>query len=271
LAVSTSLDGSAKVLDVLVGGAVSPWEFAQESRDDVDRPGDVQSAEQYVRLVEQAQRCVQREEYADAVEPLRRAAELRRGYAEPYVLLGDCYLALQRAKEAVDAYRVAVQLQPDSGWNRYRLGESLRAIGENREALDTLIEACELLPDLAQVRLLLAGTYLNEKHYGDAVREYKEIISQLPQCHEAYHGLGLAHAHLGDLNLALEELGKAIEINRNHTPSYSAIVNLLLAAQPPRVSEATNWVSLARSQDLTLDDETQRRYDTATRLLTNTE
>ena len=58
--------------------------------------------------------------------------------------------------------------------------------------------------------------------FANAEQIYRRIISQAPEFHPAYHGLGLLAYDIGKTELAIEMIQKAIAII-DHVPMYYRI------------------------------------------------
>src|SRR6266404_1435092 len=56
-----------------------------------------------------------RDQFAQAIEPLRRATSLKENYPEAYQELGYSYYKLNRPQDAITAYQQSIQLKSDSG------------------------------------------------------------------------------------------------------------------------------------------------------------
>jgi tetratricopeptide (TPR) repeat protein len=93
--------------------------------------------------------------FAEAVEPLRRAAELDPGSFEAWHNLGLSYFRLKRYPAARQALEKAVALRPDVFDTLNLLGATLYVLGDDRAALPVLDRAHQLRPDDAQLKAAL--------------------------------------------------------------------------------------------------------------------
>ena len=265
LVVSVSEDGSAKVFHALTGvGKAIPEVGGPKSAKDRGTEAQQKQYMVYADSIQKGHEYLERKEYEQASDYFKKATEMRPDYAEAHYLLGDCLCRLERREQALASYQRAIELQPNSGWYRYRLGAALYELKRSDDAIKVLIKACERLSDVASPRLLLAHCYAQGEQYGDAVREYKNVLEQLPQSHEAYCGLGRAHSHLQAWDLAIDELRQALEIQPEFGTAYSDLIDVLLAVNPQRTAEASQWADLARSLGIELRSETAERLKKAT-------
>jgi WD40 repeat protein/cytochrome c-type biogenesis protein CcmH/NrfG len=260
--VSASADGSAKAWDLATGISQSvPDRIAAEPTVDSATDPRITEAARYAEIVEQADRFVEQEQFDQAAERYRSAVELRPRYAEPHLCLGECLLQLEQVGDAIDAFKRAVELQPNSGWKRYRLGAALLTAGDKSRAVKTLTEAIELFPDAAQIRVCLANALSSQDRYMEAIHEFQEAAKMLTNSYEVEHGLGVAYRGLRKWKEAEQHLRRAIDLHRDFAPAYSALVDVILSADPKRAKEAQSWVQLAATQNLEIRPETKKRLE----------
>lgn len=62
--------------------------------------------------------------------------------------------------------------------------------------------------------------YIKQKKYREAIDEFNRAIRLSPDSAVAYHGRGVAHQNNGDLNQAIDDFGKVIEINPQQPPLF---------------------------------------------------
>jgi Flp pilus assembly protein TadD len=93
--------------------------------------------------------------FADAVDPLTRAARLDPGSYDAWHNLGLSYFRLKRYQEARQPLEKAAALRPDIFDTLNLLGATLYVLGDDRAALPVLERAHQLRPDDAQLKAAL--------------------------------------------------------------------------------------------------------------------
>jgi tetratricopeptide (TPR) repeat protein len=93
--------------------------------------------------------------YAEAIEPLERAAKLDSGSFDAWHNLGLSYFRLKRYAEAREPLEKAAGLRPDFFDTLNLLGATLYVLGDDRAALPVLERAHQLHPDDAQLNAAL--------------------------------------------------------------------------------------------------------------------
>jgi Flp pilus assembly protein TadD len=94
-------------------------------------------------------------DFADAVQPLLRAAQLDPGSFDAWHNLGLSYFRLKRYPEARQPLEKAVALRPDLFDTLNLLGATLYVLGDDKAALPVLERAHQLRPDDAQLKAAL--------------------------------------------------------------------------------------------------------------------
>jgi len=118
---------------------------------------------------------------SEAEQALRKAAELAPRAAISHMDLGDLYLgALNRPRDAADAYRRAVDLQPDDAAAQIGLGTALAALGRSDEAITALEKSVKLAPESPRPWLALGKLYHAKQDYSKALETYDRLLKLQP-------------------------------------------------------------------------------------------
>jgi len=165
--------------------------------------------------------CIQRENFGEAADHLRRAIEIFPYFSEAHFNLGMVCVKLVDIPGMIAAFRAVVRIGGDVelvAEARQRIddferhvrehdGISLDAYLKNKETFDTAILKLE------------AG------EYAVASVLFNKVLAVDPAQVQSWGNLGLAHAGLGEKARALECLNKALELDPNYEV---AIVNKAL-------------------------------------------
>ncbi|MBI5639951.1 MAG: tetratricopeptide repeat protein [Nitrospirae bacterium] len=84
-------------------------------------------------------------------------------------------------------------------------------------------EAIEYDPANWRARLFIAGSYMTNKQYQEAIKEYKKVIELNPEYISVYGSLGRAYLGAGSYDLAVESLNKAIQLDPNNDYDYYSL------------------------------------------------
>ena len=89
-------------------------------------------------------------------------------------------MAQNQAKEAVEAYRRAAELTPNSAEFRYNMGNALRKSGDFAAAINAYREAVTLAPDYAVAWQGLARSYLLANRREEAADMFEKWLGKDP-------------------------------------------------------------------------------------------
>ena len=129
-------------------------------------------------------------------------------------------------KEAVEAYRRALEIQPRNPRAAYNLGISLQALGCVDEAIEAYRRALDSQPDLHDAANNLGSALYDRGHLEEAVKAYHHALTVQPAFAEAENNLGNALRAQGKLNEAIAAFRRALDLK----PEYpEAASNLGLA------------------------------------------
>ncbi len=153
------------------------------------RPGNQQVLLWFVRGSEH----LEKGEYGQALQAFREAIRLQPDSALAWYSLGFTYGQLKQYDQALQAYREAIRLKPDDAdaWNS--LGNTYRNLKQHDQALQALREAIRLKPDDADAWYNLGNTYGQLKQYDQAVQALREAIRLKPDDADAWYNLGVIH------------------------------------------------------------------------------
>jgi Flp pilus assembly protein TadD len=143
--------------------------------------------------------------YAEAVEPLRRAAALDPDSYEIEHNLGLTYFRLRLYLEARGPLERAVALRPDFFDSNALLGATLFALQQDSNAYDALDHAHRLNPEDGDTRELLFKTATilgaksrETKSYAEALRYLQAAEELKPQDPQAHARLAVVYSEAGD-------------------------------------------------------------------------
>ena len=75
-----------------------------------------------------------KQDWASAIQSLQRSVLINPFFSGPYIVLGRAYLATDRAREAEEFLRHAVEYAPVNKSAHYLLGQVLQKLGKTEEA-----------------------------------------------------------------------------------------------------------------------------------------
>jgi tetratricopeptide (TPR) repeat protein len=204
-------------------------------------------------------------DHPKAVQSFERALELDSRLPRVGILLAFSYLPLGKYREAVPFLERALDTESDTGI-RVAAGEKLVecyfALGDEERGLmavqklraaapddpDVLYMASkvyanlwntsvqrmlEKTPDSYRVHQVLAEVFETQEKYGEAAREYREILRKAPQAPGAHYRLGRMLARSNEDAAALAEFEAELSQNAGDVPTLVEAGELKLKAGKP--------------------------------------
>jgi len=177
------------------------------------------------------------------------ALRLDPGLAEAHTSLGVVELFYEwHWAEAERAFHRAIELNPDYGDAHQRYGLYLTAMGRFDEA-QVALDRAQTLDPLSRIHATIAGypAYYSRNFEG-AVRQFRHVLELDPGFSMAHFRLGLALAHLGRFDAALESLHTSKGLSNDR--DVVAALGLVYAMNGDRVRAEAAMAELhERSQD----------------------
>jgi len=146
-----------------------------------------------------------RADYAAAIPPLQRAAASSLNSFPAHYFLGLALAGDRRYAEAVEAYKIALDLDPGHLQANVSTGDAWLAMGDTDEALPYYVRAQKLRPEYAPALDGLARV-------AESIADQEKAISLYGRALASDKGFAPAYTHLGDLYLRAGKLDDAVKL-----------------------------------------------------------
>ena len=175
--------------------------------------------------------------FRQAVLAIKKAIGLDAKAVSPRVDLGDIYLnGLRKPKEAIEAYRAALALDPNHAGAQFAFGVAWAQSSDFSRAQIELEKAARLAPASPLPLQELGMLHATKRDYDKALESYAGALKAQPKFLPAYLGRGNVFLAQGKADSALAEYEKAIEIAPQTVLAYVRIG--MLHQGSGRVAEA---------------------------------
>jgi tetratricopeptide (TPR) repeat protein len=145
--------------------------------------------------------------------------------------------SLGRLGDALDAYRAAVQIAPESAEASLKLGLCLRRTRDVKSARVALERAVTLGPPSSEARFALGLIRQDQREHTAAAEAYRRALDIRPDLAEAAVNLGICYQELGNLPQAKALYRRALDVRPD---SFGRIAQALAAAPVGEV-----WLDVA--------------------------
>jgi len=187
------------------------------------------------RALFEGERLIRKGEYEKAVEKLRQATRLLPDNAQAWNHLGLAHHGARQAREAIQAYRRALERDRNLAAARYNLGCLFLEQGDPA-ATDELTIYVSLQPKALDGWLRLGAAQMRFRKYELAERSFAEALRLQAQNPEALNGIGMIQFHRGRSREATHYFLTALKRDPSFHP---ALYNLAVASQQSATGRAT--------------------------------
>jgi len=168
--------------------------------------------------------------HAEALEASKKAVNLRPS-AESYFNIGLASFYLKQYKDASEAYRQSIKLDPYNAADAYyALGLVYRDWGKADEEIQAYRQAIKQRPDYTVAYERLGSRYLRSKKFNEAVEVFRQLAALKPGDAVAPNNMGEAYLELNKLNEACESFRLSIRLKPDYGKAYYNLGKCLLAS-----------------------------------------
>lgn len=177
-----------------------------------------------------AQSFMRQRRYAEAASVLQRRVSLPNTNSFLWSQYGDALDGAGRTPEAADAYKKAVEIDPESTLTRYGLGYLHWKLYQYDDAERELLEVLRRKPKDPRASFTLGDIYLTK---GDAQRAlpFLELAREAyPNEFDTRFALGRALLRTGSTDRGIEELRAAVKLDENIADGHFQLGRALMKA-----------------------------------------
>jgi DNA-binding winged helix-turn-helix (wHTH) protein/TolB-like protein/Flp pilus assembly protein TadD len=180
---------------------------------------------------------------AGAERELRRAIELKPGYATAHQWYGWYLISLGKTDEAIAEFRSAQSLDPLSLYTNLTMGAPYFYTRQYEKAAEQYRKVIEMSPDFWLAHLWLAKTYEQEGRYDDALDELQKVSKNVGANAAEVSDRGYVYALAGKTAEARAALAELQQMSRRRyvAPCGVAVVYAGLGQK----DEAFEWLAKA--------------------------
>ncbi len=149
----------------------------------------------------------------------RQAIQLKPDFFEAYFELGQIYEKEGERSKAVDNYSKAIQINPNFALAYFYRALIYTELQDEQRALNDFIQVLKLSPEIIR-EYLDTNTIYSPYYHEQAAEGYIQILQTKPQNANDYCQRGSVRGKLGDVQGALKDLNKSIQLNSEFAEAY---------------------------------------------------
>ena len=142
-----------------------------------------------------------------------KAIEIFPGYSNAYGELGLLLFEAGKSEEALQYYKQAIALEPNDPETHSNMGLIYNQMGDQEAAKQSFRKAIEYNTAFVNAMRNLAGIYLVERNFPEAIKWYEQALEYQPDNAEMLYFLGQAYGLSGDASKGQELVNRAIQLD----------------------------------------------------------
>jgi tetratricopeptide (TPR) repeat protein len=143
-----------------------------------------------------------------------------------YVDLGVVYLNRGNLRDAEEAYRKAIEVEPAYAYSYINLADLYRQQGRDVEGENLLREALSYNPNTAEIYYALGLLLTRQKRRSEAIDAFQKATTLAPENENLKYYYALSIMETGQIDKTLEILEKAYQINPYNTEIVFALTTI---------------------------------------------
>jgi tetratricopeptide (TPR) repeat protein len=185
-------------------------------------------------------------EFEKAIEAYKHALKLKPDSQEFYYNLGMAYSSLGRYKEAIEAYNNAIRIKPDYAAAYYNLGHAHSNLGQHDKAIKVFRQALQYDPNNLETYLALGDAYADSGQEDKAVAAFEGAIRREPNNPYTYYKLGLFYFPYEPHAKAVDAFSQAIIRDPRQAEAYfhRSYAYLFMGRGESAVGDAETYLAL---------------------------
>ena len=156
----------------------------------------------------------QQKQYKEAVAAYRRAIELDRDNLDAIRGLAQNLLNNGQTEAALEQYKVIADANPEDAQTYLRMAEIYRRLGKFDQALDSLKKAESMVQDSLEVPYNIASIYQAQGRYDEAIQVLQQLLQKTEKAESSY-----TQGERNNRAVFLERLGTIYRDNGKNEPA----------------------------------------------------
>ncbi|MCK4819450.1 tetratricopeptide repeat protein, partial [bacterium] len=147
-------------------------------------------------------------EYREAIDAYKECIRIDPNSRLCHMGMGEAYIRIEHYREAIDAFKECIRIDPYVPAFHFYIGRCYFSLGLRGQAIDECKLAIQYKPDdemACKTYILLGGSYGQIGHFTEAIEAFKKAIQIKPDDAFAHFSIGVAYLAHGDRSSALDQ------------------------------------------------------------------
>lgn len=158
--------------------------------------------------------------HKEAVEAFKKSLSINPDHEEIHINLGVAYDKQGMYKEAIASFKEAIKINPYNAATYVNLGITHAKANMYKEAVETLKHSISLDAYNVDAHYNLGVVYDLQSMFKEATKEFRETVTLNPRYYNAYVNLGLCYDKQGMFEDAIIAFQEAVKINPDNVKTF---------------------------------------------------
>jgi len=189
------------------------------------------------------------DKFDESIDVLKKLAEIKQS-DKVWFRIGKLYEDQDFSDEAIEAYKQALEINPNNKEVQYRLATVLYDQELYEEAIPYLEKAAESFPDDEVIGKKLAKSYFQTGKLDAAINNYKSLISKDPKNIKAYFNLAGVYRINNQNKKSIETLLKLQKIDKDDAKVYTRLADAYVGEKNYTLAIKNAKIALKKNSEL---------------------
>jgi len=164
--------------------------------------------------------------YEAALTEFEKALDLDPKSAAANYEIGNIYSIQEKNNEALEQYRIAVEIEPDNYWFQLSLAAMLKDLGQPKEAIERFQTLVDQEPKRIELKYELAQLMLNNRRKSDGIAVMNQVEEELGVTEEVSFLKKRVYLSNNDVDNAAREVQKLIDQYPDELAYYGVLADV---------------------------------------------
>ncbi|RFM26130.1 tetratricopeptide repeat protein [Deminuibacter soli] len=165
--------------------------------------------------------------YEKAIDAYQYAIAIDEKFDYAYRNMGDAYIRLRKYKEAIEALEKVLELTRPEEVIYEAIGHCYHRMGNNAQARFHYRKASHMNPDDSKLHYKIAQTYINEKHWENAVKQLENAMRLQRNVPEYNLAMGECKMEQGKIKEAIQCFGLVVRSKPKFVNGWESLIRCL--------------------------------------------
>ena len=158
--------------------------------------------------------------YKESIPYFDKAIQLKRDFADAYILRGNAYRELGQYQRAIQDYNEGIRLKPENAFAYSHRALAYAESGQYPRTINDYTQVIRLKPNDTSAYGNRGNAHARLGQYQHAINDYTQAIRLKPDDALSYYNRGASFHSLGQYERAVEDYDEAIRLKPGNADAY---------------------------------------------------